>query len=267
MMVNSAPPPPAAAAATAAAGASTAAQAAYSSGSSASALRSGASSAAAPSSSSSSVMYGGKVRVALAHILRTEGVRGLYSGFGVTMGGLTIGPLYMFVLLSTKEKLEKMAAAYQHTTPGATAAYAHAMTAAGSSAAAGSVAGASSLASASSNSSVSASTSSSSSLLHRAIPFVSGASASCVAQVLGVPLDVVSAKQMRGPPPTPTTATATATAAATESAPPPPRNKPAFEIAKKVWATQGIKGFYKGERERAREREKRNVCTFVASPQ
>ena len=150
------------------------------------------------------------MHVALLHILRTEGVRGLYSGFGVTMAGLAIGPVYMFAMLNIQEQLEKHAGPY---------------IASNSAAAAAAKPGDPSAAAA-----ANAPSSSSARLIRAALPFVSGAGASCVAQVLGVPLDVVSAKQMRGHD-------------ARFDGEGPPRNMPALEVAKKVWAKQGIAGF------------------------
>jgi len=151
---------------------------------------------------------GGQLRATIAHILRTEGFKGLYAGFGVSVVSLAVGPVYMGTLLTTKEALEGM---YKEQRPAPAAGVGVPALATPS------------LLSRASSASVSSS-----------IPFVSGAFASCVAQCVGVPLDVIANKQMRGRD--------------WHALPPDARRsaKPALQIAREVWQRQGVRGFYKG---------------------
>jgi len=181
--------------------------------------------------SSSSSSSSSSLRGVVATMARQEGFRGFYAGFGVIVTGLAVGPLYMSTMLFTQEHLQAALRDYnlQHAPAGGDP-----TTRSGGS---------------SSSNPVSASSSSLSSWASWSIPFLSGAVGSCVAQLLGVPLDVVSQKQMYGQSwsyeGTPNNGQAQGTAAATAAKP----RKGAIHIAKKVWKTGGWKGFYKGQRQ------------------
>jgi hypothetical protein len=168
----------------------------------------------------------GNMRSVVSHILRTEGPRALYSGFGVSVTSLIVGPVYMATLMGTKEYFENLLKAnpqwqqqhqHHHSIPPQQPVNSSRLS------------GAATVTAAS------------------LIPFASGAFASCIAQCLGVPLDVIANKQMVGRTFTYTTDPTTQNGHANQpQQQQPPKSKHAFQIIQKIWRKQGIRGFYKG---------------------